>query len=166
MSVPPAAAAHLLDISKAARSTSEALRDIVWFINPEHDTTGNIIDHLQGISSKLLAGVDSTFQRDDRVAATHLPMAFRRDVVLIYKEILSNIVHHAAAGHVAIRISVHGGRFLILVSDDGKGFDTSQPSTGNGLSTMQRRAAQLGGTIAIRSTPGKGTEVTLDAKIP
>jgi len=166
MNVPPAAAAHLLDISKAARTTSEALREIVWFINPEHDTTGNIIDHLQGISSKLLAGVEYTFQRDDHGATTHLPMAFRRDIVLIYKEILCNIVHHAAAGKVAIHMGVNGGHLQLKVSDDGRGFDTSQPSTGNGLSTMQRRAAQIRGNITFRSTPGKGTEVTLDAKIP
>ncbi len=102
MAVPPAAAGHLLDISRAARTTSEALRDIVWVINPEHDTTGNIIDHLQGITAKLLPGIDHRFQRDDRSTSTRLPMAFRRDVVMVYKEVLSNIVHHAGAGRVEI----------------------------------------------------------------
>jgi len=166
MPVPQAAAEHLLDISRAARTTSESLRDIVWFINPEHDSTTNILDHLQGISSKMLAGVEYVYKRDDHGAATRLPMAFRRDIVLVYKEILSNIVRHAEAGKVEIRVGATAGRFQMVISDNGKGFDASLPQSGNGLSTMRRRAQQLGGTIDIRSAPGNGTLITLDAKIP
>jgi ligand-binding sensor domain-containing protein len=166
MAVPPAAAGHLLDISRAARTTSESLRDIVWFINPEHDTTGNILDHLQGISSKMLAGMEYAFKRDDHSATTRLPMAFRRDVVLVFKEILSNIVRHAEAGRVEICVGTDSGRFHLVISDNGKGFDAAIPPPGNGLSTMRRRAQQLDGTIDVRSSPGKGTTVTLNAKIP
>jgi signal transduction histidine kinase len=93
-------------------------------------------------------------------------MAFRRDVVLVYKEILSNIVRHAGAHHVAIRIDLHSGKLRLIVSDDGGGFDAAQPSAGNGLATMRRRAQQLGGTVEIEGSPGKGTVVTLEAKIP
>jgi ligand-binding sensor domain-containing protein/signal transduction histidine kinase len=166
MTVPPAASSHLFDISRAARTTSDALRDIVWFINPEHDFSSDIVDHLQAIASKLLAGVEYTFRRDDQGPSVRLPMTFRRDVLLLYKEILSNIVRHAEASHVDIRVCVDGGRLRLSVTDNGKGFDASLPSNGNGLSTMRRRAQQLGGTIDISSNPLKGTAVSLEAKIP
>ncbi|MBP1656491.1 MAG: hypothetical protein H6Q31_1092 [Bacteroidetes bacterium] len=166
MVVPPAAAEHLLDISGAARSTSEALREIVWFINPEHETAANIVDHLEGIAAKMLMGMEHTFHRDDRSASVRLPMQFRRDIVLIFKEILSNIVHHADAKNVVVDAGISGGRFRLTVEDDGRGFDVSAPSSGNGLATMRRRAQQVRGTLDIRSAPGKGTSITLDAKIP
>jgi ligand-binding sensor domain-containing protein/signal transduction histidine kinase len=164
--VPAVAAEHLLDISRAARSTSDALRDIVWFVNPEHDTTANIIDRLQDIAAKMLAGMEHTFQRDDRDGSAHLPMTFRRDILLIYKEVLANIVRHADAKHVEIHASIHSGRFLLTVTDDGRGFDSSAPLPGNGLASMQRRARQWGGTLEIAGAPGKGTIVKLNAKIP
>jgi signal transduction histidine kinase len=63
-------------------------------------------------------------------------------------------------------VRVNGGRLTLSVTDDGKGFDTSVPSNGNGLCTMRRRARQLGGTIEIRSELMKGTTIVLDAKIP
>jgi signal transduction histidine kinase len=98
--------------------------------------------------------------------SARLPMAFRRDILLIYKEILANIVRHADAKHVEIRTSIRGGRFLLTVSDDGRGFDSSAKHSGNGLASMQRRARQWGATIEIAGVPGKGTAITLDTKIP
>ncbi len=166
MAVPPAAAAHLLDISRAARATSDALRDIVWFINPERDFTNDIIDHLQATAARLLAGLDHSFRRNDQVSPTRLPMAFRRDLLLLYKEILNNIVRHAEAHHVEIGVIVDDGRLRLSVSDDGRGFDTSLSSGGNGLVTMRRRAQQLGGTLDVRSEVQKGTTVTFEANLP
>jgi signal transduction histidine kinase len=86
--------------------------------------------------------------------------------VLIYKEVLSNIVRHAEAQRVAIRFGIRHGRFHLEVHDDGKGFDAHAPSAGNGLLTMRRRADGMGATLDIRSTPAGGTVVTLDGKIP
>jgi ligand-binding sensor domain-containing protein/signal transduction histidine kinase len=166
MNVTPAASAHLLDISRAARTTSDSLRDIVWFINPEHDFASDIIDHLQAIASRLLGGIDHTFRRDDLGTPVRLPMAFRRDVLLLYKEILSNIVRHAEATRVEICVGIQAGHLKLSVTDNGRGFNSSLPSNGNGLSTMRRRALQIGGTIEIHSEPKKGTAVTLEANIP
>jgi hypothetical protein len=129
--VPKAASEHLLDISRTARSTSEALRDIVWFINPEHDSAANIIDRLQDIAAKMLAGVTYTFQRDDRSSALRLPMAFRRDVVLVYKEILSNIGLRArtmSPARIDLTAEAPIDRF-----HDGGGFDAAQPPAGMAL---------------------------------
>lgn len=164
--LPPTAAGHLLDISRAARSTSDALRDIVWFVNPEHDTTDNAIDRLEGIAAKLLAGMNYTFLVDDHSVSKKLPMTFRRDLVLIYKELLSNIVRHASAKNISIWVGDHEGRLSLRISDDGRGFDPQRPSSGNGLITMRRRASQIGATLDIRSEPGKGTTATLSVKLP
>jgi signal transduction histidine kinase len=164
--LPTEEADRLQDISHAARTTSDALRDIVWFVNPEHDSTVNIIDRLRGIPATLLAGIPYTVSVEDHTPSDHLPMVFRRDLVLIYKEILSNIVRHADAQRVEIHFGIRHGRFHLEVRDDGKGFDLHAPSAGNGLLTMRRRADGLGATLDIRSTPAGGTVVALEGKIP
>lgn len=164
--LPAAEADRLLDISRAARSTSDALRDIVWFVNPEHDGTGNIIDRLRGISATLLAGIQTSIRVDGPTAQVRLPMTFRRDLVLTFKEILSNIVRHADADKVEIEIAVHRRRFRLEVRDNGKGFDPQAHSGGNGLATLRRRAAAMGAHLEIRSASGQGTAVCLDVKLP
>jgi signal transduction histidine kinase len=60
---------------------------------------------------------------------------------------------------------VQGGRLTLRVADDGRGFDRSQAHEGNGLTTMTRRAAELGGRTEIASPPGGGTVVTLDVPL-
>jgi signal transduction histidine kinase/streptogramin lyase len=159
-------AGRLQDISRAARHTSEALRDIVWFVNPDHDTACTVVDRLRSIASTLLAGVEHTFTVEDPLPGSPLPMALRRDLVLIYKEILSNIVRHAEATRVEIRFAMDHGRYTLEVRDNGKGFDTAHPPDGNGLMTMKRRAAEVGGTLVLHSGPGRGTKVVLSGKIP
>jgi ligand-binding sensor domain-containing protein/signal transduction histidine kinase len=162
----PVESGRLQDISRAARSTSEALRDIVWFVNPEHDSASTIVDRLRGITSTLLAGVEHSFHVEEPLPSTLLPMAFRRDLVLIFKEILSNVVHHAFATSVQIRFGMLHGRYHLMVCDDGKGFDAARPHEGNGLMTMRRRAAGLGATLSIQSGAGTGTTIMLEGKIP
>ncbi len=157
---------QLQDISRAARTTSDSLRDIVWFVNPEHDTTDNMRDRMQGIAAKLLAGMEYTFQVDDRAVSKRLPMTFRRDLVLLYKEALSNVVRHAGATRVSIQLGERQGHLSLQVSDNGRGFDPQLPTAGNGLTTMRRRAERLGAPLIVTSSPEKGTIVSLEVKLP
>ncbi|WP_203580286.1 sensor histidine kinase [Microbacterium hibisci] len=78
------------------------------------------------------------------------------------QEALSNVTKHAAAANVAVRVEVGAdGAAALLVSDDGRGFDPSQGSTGFGLEGMSGRVALAGGTLDVSSTPGRGTTVTV-----
>lgn len=157
---------HLRDISRAARGTSSALRDIVWFINPEHDRGVSIIERLRSITTTLLAGIPHTVQVVDQAGSGRFPMDFRRDLVLIYKEILSNVVRHAGARHVDVHLRFQHGVFSIAVTDDGCGFDCEAGTRGNGLASMRRRADALGARLVLRSAPGEGTVTVLEGEIP
>jgi len=67
-----------------------------------------------------------------------------------------------------VRIEVEAGRkeIAIRIKDDGKGFDVSTISPGNGLQTMQRRAEALGSTWSLESEPGGGTQIKLAVNLP
>lgn len=79
----------------------------------------------------------------------------------IAQESLTNVLRHACAGQVQLRLSDEGGHHLRLqVSDDGDGFDPDGPR-GLGLIVMRERAQTAGGTLHIASSPGAGTRVDL-----
>jgi signal transduction histidine kinase len=78
-----------------------------------------------------------------------------------------NVVKHAQAKHVTVRLTVRGPDTILDVIDDGRGFDVEdaeQRRPGMGLFTMRERVALAGGLFDIHSTPGVGTHVT--ASIP
>ena len=90
-----------------------------------------------------------------------LPAEYRRDLFLLFKEALHNLIRHSGATEAFIRLSVevvdsNKTRLIVTVQDNGRGFDAGAVGPGgNGLRSMHRRAVSLGGTLRIE-TPGEG----------
>jgi PAS domain S-box-containing protein len=83
-------------------------------------------------------------------------------VYRIVQEALANVARHARARRVSVTLARRGQRLVVTVRDDGAGFDPASSRPGRlGLVTMRERAALLEGTLEVRSSPGKGTEVRL-----
>jgi signal transduction histidine kinase len=94
----------------------------------------------------------------------HLSMESRREIFLIFKEALNNIVKYAACSLVVVELSKKGSELMLTISDDGVGFTVPQPGStvrGNGLKNMHIRAANVKGKLSVDSEPGKGTAVNL-----
>jgi signal transduction histidine kinase len=86
----------------------------------------------------------------------------------IFQETLTNVARHAKATRVEVVLQKQGHRLVLLIHDNGKGFDQADPSLSKslGLLGMRERAAILGGQVDISSTPGKGTTVTAWFPLP
>lgn len=82
-----------------------------------------------------------------------------RVVYRLAQEALNNVVKHSAARHASLSARLADGSLLVVVGDDGTGFDPDATGQGRGLAGMRERAALLGGQIEVRSEPGRGTEV-------
>jgi len=163
----PAEQTRLLhEISKSARLTADALRDIVWVINPAHDKLDNMVLRMKDAAASLLRNIDHSFHCSQHIMAGVLDMEFRRNILLIYKEILHNILKHACATRVDIRIEENNGHLVLTIADNGVGFDPSLSFTGNGLRNLKSRATKIGGHLDIHSLNGKGASFILSAKIP
>jgi signal transduction histidine kinase len=80
---------------------------------------------------------------------------------LVFKEAVNNAARHSGCSHVDIELLVEWSRIVLTVRDDGRGFDTEAQTEGNGLISMKRRAASLGGELEVRSTEGKCSVITL-----
>jgi signal transduction histidine kinase len=125
-----------------------------------------MVDRMRIIASTMLGGTPFTFQGQDGTSTDRLEMEFRRNILLMYKEVLHNIQKHARATQVRILINEDPGCFAITIEDNGVGFDTAVPSSGNGLSNLKSRASSIGATLAIASAPEKGTCVKIAVRIP
>jgi signal transduction histidine kinase len=90
----------------------------------------------------------------------------RNKIIFLYRivqEVLNNIIKHSGANHVNIDIYMKNDDVFIVIKDNGRGFKKSRSGfkQGIGLSSIQERAAMIGGTADIHSIPGSGTTVTL-----
>lgn len=115
------------------------------------------------IEKEFTASVDEHAPPPDTMLRMNLFRAF--------KETLNNIVKHARARRVGIELRVEPQRVRLTVSDDGAGFALEPRVPGGsgksrGLRHLHERALALGGELALRSSPGAGTTVTLTAPLP
>ena len=155
---------RLRQVSDTARRMVDELRNIVWFITPEYDKLDNVVTKMQNVTATLLGEINHSFQYPEEGLGGSLDMEFRRHFLLCYQEILHNIVRHARASHVEVRLAGEPGRLLLSVADDGVGFDPAMVTQGNGLKNLRQRAARMQGAVHIESRPGEGTTLTLIAK--
>jgi signal transduction histidine kinase len=86
-------------------------------------------------------------------------------VLLVLKESLTNILRHAAASEVKVRIDCDGPNLQLTIQDNGRGFELGTlAGGGNGLGNMRKRVRNLGGEFRVTSAPGQGTRV--EASVP
>ena len=150
-------------IGESSRKMLDAMADIVWTINPENDQFEKIILRMRSFAYELLGAkkIDFEFVADEYVTKINVPMEVRKNLYLIFKEATNNMVKYAAANRASFSIKGEKNNLIMLIKDNGKGFDTSQSTKGNGLKNMKKRAGEIGGQLVIESGPGKGTEIQL-----
>jgi signal transduction histidine kinase len=139
---------------------------VVWFLNPDHDTADDVVSKMKGAAARMLADIDYSFDEENRATLPIMDMEFRRNLVLLFQEALNNIVKHARATKVNIRLSVDDRQVILSVTDNGVGFITDEKKEGHGLGSLKHRAEQMNGVGSITSSPGTGTTVTLKAPLP
>ena len=161
-------------IGETARQVMDSMGEIIWSVNPDHDSMAQIVVRMRDVGADLLEGQDVVFSLDvdNSLLHSHLPLEQRRDFFLIYKEALTNCAKYAQATHVWVRLERRESMLLVLtIQDDGIGFDLQQsvgqnPLGGNGLKNMRSRAEKIGATVTIITAPGHGSTVTLQISLP
>jgi len=157
----------LESIGESSRKMLESMADIVWTINPENDNFEKIILRMRSFAYQLLGAkkIDFEFNADDTVTGIKLPMEVRKNLYLIFKEAINNIVKYADADNAFFSVSGTKNNLTMLIRDNGKGFDTTQTSEGNGLKNMKKRAEEVGAKLLIESGADIGTTIQFLLKI-
>lgn len=158
---------RLRDVQIISQQTAQSMRDIVWFVNPKNDSLQKLFAKMRETANLLLEPIDFTFAAPDTLDHFDIDLNFRRNLFLIYKECLQNIIKHSKARKVEIMIRFsEDGTLAMRVQDDGVGFEQADIQPGNGLRHFEQRAADMNGKIAVNSGKNTGTAVCLTVKIP
>jgi ligand-binding sensor domain-containing protein/two-component sensor histidine kinase len=161
--VAPPGETPLSDIAGISRELVDSMSDIVWAINPEHDRVGDLVHRMRRFATDVLEGQKIDLKFHSSVAGEDLRIGadVRRQVYLIFKEAIHNIVRHSGARRVEVELGSSKEGFTLRVVDDGRGFDPAVRHEGHGLVNMRRRAAAMGGQVQFQSASGRGTALIL-----
>ncbi len=145
----------------------ESMSDMVWVINPVNDNFGKVILRMKEFAAEILepARINYHFTEEGQLEQVQLNLEQRKDIYMIFKEAVNNIVKYSGATEAGISLQKKNHGLTMMIRDNGKGFDTSTQSSGNGLKNMQSRAAEMGATLSIESGPGKGTVIGLELPV-
>lgn len=170
----PQVAADVDQIYGTAREVTRAMDEIVWAVNPLHDTLDSLVTYLGRFAQHFLSGAGLRCRLDVPVnlPAWGLTSEVRHHLYLALKEALHNVVKHAGATEVRISLDCSQEGFVLVVADNGRGFapgsfQSHTPpsgtdvrlSSGNGLWNMRKRLEEIGGRCEWETAPGEGTRV-------
>jgi signal transduction histidine kinase len=177
--IPEYVSLNLERIQDTARQLTRSMDEIVWAVNPKHDTLDSLAGYLSRYAHDFLSAAQVRCRLDFplQLPVRLLTAEVRHNLFLAFKETLHNVVRHAAAGEVCVALKIEADQLVLIVSDNGRGFD-SRPtadalplkpgrlSPGNGLANLRRRLVEIQGRCEIHSHPGRGTTVTFTVPLP
>jgi ligand-binding sensor domain-containing protein/signal transduction histidine kinase len=158
----PKLAEPLADIAGISRELVDSMSDIVWAIDPERDHMEDLVHRMRRFASDVLSPRDIrlVFQPPAEELDLQMGADLRRQIFLIFKEAVHNVVRHSGATEVTVDFQVEHGWLSLRVADNGGGFDFARDRDGHGLRSMRERAREIAGETGIHSGPG-GTTITL-----
>lgn len=147
---------EITGIRKYAHEMIDRMGEIVWALNERNDSLSDLLSYTRSYAVEYLSqnGIESNVHTTEEMSNLFVSGDFRRNVYLTVKEALHNVVKHAQASAVEIRVET-GTDLFISIRDNGIGFDATQIGAyRNGIASMKARVAALGGRLEIRNTDG------------
>ncbi|WP_404451678.1 sensor histidine kinase [Virgibacillus necropolis] len=163
---PEIAKSQLEDVAASALQAQTEMRALLLHLRPVHLSGDPLPIGLKKLIGELeqKSALNFKLEIDETIK---LPETTEEHVFRIIQESLSNILRHAEANEVNVKVSNRSNELFIHIADNGQGFDVGEDSnrkTSYGLKTMKERSEEIGGTFTIRSIQGEGTYI--DIRIP
>jgi signal transduction histidine kinase len=160
---------QLAEVAGNSRLAVRQLNDVVWNLDAENDSVPNLLNRLRDYAHELLVptGRDVRFVGAEAAGASaDLSPLARRQLYLIYKEALHNVVKYAPAdATVTVTLQRQGSLLTLDVVNSGPVITTAIRDSGHGLRNMQTRAATLGGTATAGALPEGGFAVRVRMRV-
>jgi signal transduction histidine kinase len=168
----------LSKIGHASRELIDKMSDIVWSLNPNSESFEQLQNRMITFATLILASRDILFDftADEKLKGMQFTGEQRKNIFLIFKEALNNMVKYADCKSAWITLSVDNNILIMSINDDGKGFDVSQIAAhtklkngeslgGNGLKNMQARADDVNAKLCITSKINEGTTIQFKLRL-
>jgi len=166
--IPPSEKEHYLNqLTDSTRSLVTGLDEIVWAVNPRYDSVGSLVTYHSLFAQRFLnlAGIACRQQIVEPLPELPLDSGLRHGIFLAFKEALNNVVRHAQASEVEIKMEVAEDQLIISIRDNGRGIPPKALPGQDGLNGMHDRLRQLNGQCRVTSKPGEGTDVRFQIQV-
>jgi signal transduction histidine kinase len=152
----------LHNITTLSRDTISHMRDLVWSIDSRRDTVADLIERMQELAEEMLLPAQITYniEADELNPNRKINLNCKRNLFLIYKEAITNIIKHSNADAVNVKIFNKNDRFLLYIKDNGQ-VETFECGTGMGLANMKLRCESIKGQLDFNFESGFGVRVDL-----
>jgi signal transduction histidine kinase/ligand-binding sensor domain-containing protein len=153
----------------ATRQIIKSMDEIVWAVNPRNDSLPSLIEYLGQFAIEFLAraGIRCRVDLPDHPVAWAVSPEARHNLFLVVKEALNNVIRHAGATEVWLRIAATETVLTILIEDNGHGFENKAADEfADGLPNMNQRMAEIGGRAHVESVANQGTRISLNFPKP
>lgn len=165
----PIADEILNSISAKSQDLSESLSDLIWATVPQNATLSNLLQKIRTYTYDFISStnINLKFNMPDELSSYPIDPEASRNIYLILKECLNNIVKHSSAANVQMDLLVENNKdFQFKICDDGIGFDANASSERNGIKSLQKRAGSIKrGKLIIHSQLKKGTTITVNGNL-
>jgi PAS domain S-box-containing protein len=162
---PPETVAGLNEVVRLAQQTLVDARRAVWDLRSPPPAGGDLTAAIKAAVEDCVRGTGITVEYDIAGPPQPVDPVIEVTAVRVVQEAITNVIKHAAARTIRLRVSFEGRGVRLSVTDDGRGFVVEQDirSYGGhwGLVGMRERAICVRGKVSVRSTPGHGTQVVL-----
>jgi signal transduction histidine kinase len=158
---------HLENISRSSKAMVENMGDIIWIMNAKNDQLPNLVSYIRKYSMEFFetTPISCHIIQPDSIPSIQIEGDFRRNIFLVVKEALNNILKHSEANKVDIKFDIKSHSMSITIHDNGNGIDESKLSEfGNGLVNMEKRMKDIGGRFTIRNQDGTVVEISIPIK--
>jgi signal transduction histidine kinase len=162
---PDTRVSYLAQMGSKAREMVMALDEIVWAMNPTHDSLASMTSYFSLYAERFLGLANIAWRLERPFGADNCPVnsRHRHQLFLAFKEALNNVVRHSGASEVRVNIHVDRGQVRLTVADNGRGWaEGDRTQDMDGLGNMRTRLEKMGGRFNIQSQPGAGTVVSFD----
>jgi len=155
---------YLDQMGGKAREMVAALDEIVWAMNPAHDSLASLVSYFCLYADRFLGLANITWRLEGPPASTDLVLNSRQrhQLFLVFKEALTNVVRHSGATEVRLGIQVERGELRLLIADNGRGLPSNtRTEEMDGVNNMRSRIEKLGGRFEIAGEAGRGTNLRI-----
>jgi len=130
----------------------------------ENPINSDLCAQLQDVAKEFSAQHSAIIEwRCETESPCNCPPHVNEQVIHVVREALTNAISHAHPTQIVVQFTKRDHAYELLIADNGKGFDSSQPSPNGhfGLQIMKARALQINGQLEVKSMPGMGTQIVL-----
>jgi signal transduction histidine kinase len=151
-------------IKDSSRQMVDQMGEIVWAMNSKNDTLENLVGYINAYAREYFenSNISQHIHLPESIPDTTMTGMIRRNVFLVVKESLNNIIKHAHATYVNLHMNIDDNKMNITLTDNGKGFEMVHTRRfGNGLKNMHSRMAEIKGSFKIESALQRGTKTVI-----